>query len=189
MFESKDSNVVQSEIAEKNQPDSDIAEITQPDSELAIANQCDSEIAETSRMSYEHESDSEINAFASTSNPSTSTGSSNDFPEFDLGNFLGKSTMSRSKKIDVLKKCWAPPISYDFSQDVADSSKRIFMHSWLETYAPWLCYSKKLKGALCLYCVLFPPLNVQGVLGAFIVTPFVRYKHTHDYCRNHAASQ
>lgn len=35
--------------------------------------------------------------------------------------------------------------------------------AWLKTYAPWLVYSKHLRGALCLYCVLFPPKIVSCV--------------------------
>ncbi|XP_031637258.1 zinc finger MYM-type protein 1-like, partial [Contarinia nasturtii] len=116
-----------------------------------------------------------------------------DFPEFDIGKYLGKSTsMTRPQKLDILKKCWSPPKSYDFSKDVAERriySQRKFIHDWLTTYAPWLTYSKKLKGALCLYCVLFPPTVVQGVLRSFIVTPFTRYKNMHEECKNHAQSK
>lgn len=125
-------------------------------------------------------------------NPSTSTSSyseSDDSPEFDLGKWLGKSSaMTRPQKLHLLKNVWVPSQSYDFRKDVADTERR-FIHDWLTTYTPWLCYSKKLKGALCLFCVLFPPTTVHGVLGAFIVTPFKRYKDVHEDCKNHAKSQ
>lgn len=111
--------------------------------------------------------------------------------ENDIGKWVGRSAdMTRDKIMDMLKRCWTPPESYDFAGDATDS-KRKFKHSWLKDYAPWLAYSKELKGALCLYCVLFPPPNssVQGVLGSFIVKPFTRYKHLHESCRNHATNQ
>ncbi|KAG8233746.1 hypothetical protein J437_LFUL003816, partial [Ladona fulva] len=56
-------------------------------------------------------------------------------------------------------------------------------------YAPWLAYSKKLKGALCIYCVLFPPTKVHGVLGSFIVRPSTRYKDMHEFAKSHVLSQ
>lgn len=102
--------------------------------------------------------------------------------EFDLGEWIGKAyRMTSAQKSEMIKRCWVPPPSYNFGHDVNDK-KRVFIHSWLSTYSPWLTYSMKLKGALCLYCVLFPPTTVQGVLGAFMITPFVRYKHMHDAC-------
>ncbi|KAG8239390.1 hypothetical protein J437_LFUL019137, partial [Ladona fulva] len=61
--------------------------------------------------------------------------------------------------------------------------------TWLMDYAPWLAYSKKLKGALCIYCVLFPPTKVHGVLGSFIVRPSNRYKDMHEFAKSHASSQ
>ncbi|XP_060858819.1 zinc finger MYM-type protein 1-like [Metopolophium dirhodum] len=91
--------------------------------------------------------------------------------------------------MDILKRCWTPPENYNFSEDaIAVGSKRKFNHSWLQAYAPWLAYSKILKGALCLYCVLFPPKKVQGVLGSFIIKPFTRYKDIHENCRNHISN-
>ncbi|CAI6368778.1 unnamed protein product [Macrosiphum euphorbiae] len=59
--------------------------------------------------------------------------------------------------MDILKRCWTPPENYNFSEDaIAVGSKRKFNHSWLQAYAPWLAYSKILKGALCLYCEKSP---------------------------------
>ncbi|XP_039307843.1 zinc finger MYM-type protein 1 isoform X1 [Solenopsis invicta] len=49
-------------------------------------------------------------------------------------------------------------------------------------------HSKQLKGALCLYCVLFPSTVTHGVLGLFIIRLFTRYKHIHEYCKNHVSS-
>lgn len=111
------------------------------------------------------------------------------YPEFDIGRWVGKSNkMTTAQKIDVLKKCWKPPVSYNFHKD-SDDKKRKFLHNWLETYEPWLVYSEKSKGAFCLHCALFPPIVVRGVLGAFIKTPFNRYKDMNYACKSHASSQ
>lgn len=107
----------------------------------------------------------------------------------DLGKYIGKpSELTDEKKMELLTDRWVPPKSYDFSKDSNDSKRR-FLHEWLHTYQPWLTYSKELKGALCLFCVLFPPINPQGVIGSFIVTPFQKYKNLHQACKNHAASK
>lgn len=96
--------------------------------------------------------------------------------------------MTTAQKMEILKRCWIPPENYNFAED-ATHLKRKFKHSWLQTYAPWLAYSKRLKGALCLYCVLFPPTSVQGVVGSFIIRPFTRYKDMHELCKNHVSNQ
>lgn len=112
-----------------------------------------------------------------------------DGPEFDLGKWVGKSSkLSDAKKSEILRQYWVPPENYNFRDD-SDDPKRCFIYKWLKEYAPWLAYSKKLKGGLCLYCVLFPPIIAQGVLGAFIVKPFTKYKDLNESCRNHATSQ
>lgn len=96
--------------------------------------------------------------------------------------------MTTPQKMEILKNSLTPSKNYNFKEDAHDS-KRIFHTDGLETYSPWLKYSKKLKGVLCLYCVLFPPINVSGVLGSFIVKPFTRYKHIHEHCRNHTTNK
>lgn len=54
---------------------------------------------------------------ASTS--STEDISIEDCPEYDLGKWVGKSSsLTRSQKMDILKKCWVPQESYDFRKDV-----------------------------------------------------------------------
>ena len=91
---------------------------------------------------------------------------------------------------ELLKRVWVPPKTYDLTEGGTFSSRK-FKHDWLQTYSPWLTYSQKEKGAFCLYCVLFPPptATVQGVLGAFIVRPFTKYKNMHEDCRSHAKSK
>lgn len=110
-------------------------------------------------------------------------------PEFDVGKWLGKSAeMNTAQKSDLINRRWVPSEGYNFHAE-SDDPQRRFSHNWLNTYAPWLTYSKKLKGALCIYCVLFPQPVVQGVLGAFAVKAFTKYKDMHTSCRNHASSQ
>ncbi|XP_075165818.1 uncharacterized protein LOC142238144 [Haematobia irritans] len=107
----------------------------------------------------------------------------------DIGHWLGRAGfISKSDKINLLKDHWTPLPNYDFAAD-AEFLKRKFLHRWLKDYAPWLVYSKKMQGALCLYCVLFPPKNVKGVLGSFAVKPFTRYQHMHDKCRSHVSNK
>jgi hypothetical protein len=86
-----------------------------------------------------------------------------------------------------LKRRWTPPENYNLSEDAVGLTRK-FNHSWLQAYAPWLAYSKTLKVTFCLYCVLFPPKKVQGVLGSFIIKPFIRYKDIHESCRNHISN-
>ncbi|XP_069354562.1 52 kDa repressor of the inhibitor of the protein kinase-like [Maniola hyperantus] len=106
----------------------------------------------------------------------------------DVGQWLGRSyNMTSSQKLEILKNCWIPPPSYDFAKD-AVQLKRKFKHSWLAQYAPWLAYSQTLKGALCIYCVLFPP-TLTNMQGSFMVRPFTRYKDMHEFAKTHASSQ
>ncbi|XP_017476117.1 PREDICTED: zinc finger MYM-type protein 1-like [Rhagoletis zephyria] len=107
--------------------------------------------------------------------------------EFDLGLFMNKPLSSEQRSL-LLKRCWVPPQDYDFAVD-SDDSKRNFLHNWLQVYKPWLVYSKKEKGALCLHCVLFHKTTVQGFLGAFVVKSFTKYKDMHELSRNHARSK
>lgn len=118
----------------------------------------------------------------------SSTAQQQNYAENDVGHFLGRSfSMSSAQKLEILKNCWVPPPSYDFGKD-AVLRKRKFKHTWLAEYAPWLAYSAKLKGALCVYCVLFPPAT-SNTMGSFTLRPFVRYKDMHEFAKIHAASQ
>lgn len=96
--------------------------------------------------------------------------------------------MTSSQKREMLKSCWQPSENYDFHQDAIDPT-RPFIHKWLKLYEPWLAYSKHSAGALCLYCVLFPPTTVKGNLGAFIAAPFMRFRKMHECAQNHISSQ
>uniref|UniRef100_A0A0B7BLW7 TTF-type domain-containing protein n=1 Tax=Arion vulgaris TaxID=1028688 RepID=A0A0B7BLW7_9EUPU len=66
--------------------------------------------------------------------------------------------------------------------------KRCFRESWLTQYTPWLSYSPRLKGAFCIFCVLFPQPVQRGIQGAFITTPCTKYKDFNECARNHTSS-
>lgn len=110
--------------------------------------------------------------------------------ENDLGCYVERAfQLTVEKKKELLKSPWAPPKNYNFAID-ASHFRRKFNHAWLDQYSPWLVYSKRLKGALCKHCVLFPPATgtVKGVLGSFIIRPFTKFKDVHEDCRNHVAT-
>lgn len=100
---------------------------------------------------------------------------------------LGELRSCLSKKKEILLRPWVPNAAYDFKTD-AKALQRKFNHGWLDIYAPWLVYSKRLKGALCKYCVLFPPVpgSVQGALGSFMIRPFTNFKKMHEFSKKHS---
>lgn len=70
---------------------------------------------------------------------------------------------------------WKPSKHYNFKNDVEDS-KRPCLYKWFSQYL-WLVYSKLLKGALRLTCVLFRAYVTHGsYFGSFITWSFVNYK-------------
>jgi len=48
-----------------------------------------------------------------------------------------------------------------------------------------LVYSGYLKGGLCKHCVVFRPVVKRGLLGAFIVSEFTKYKDFHFHPKKH----
>lgn len=110
--------------------------------------------------------------------------------ENDIGKWVGRgSLMTVEEKKRILQQCWKPPPNYNFEED-AKALKRKFLYAWLDKYSPWLVYSSHLKGAFCLYCVIFAPptSTVRGVLGSFVVRPFTKYKRMHEFCKSHVGS-
>ncbi|KAG5861160.1 hypothetical protein JTB14_036501 [Gonioctena quinquepunctata] len=108
--------------------------------------------------------------------------------ENDIGCYIGlASQLTVEKKKELLQNSWVPPRNYDFETD-ARHLRRKFNHAWLDRYAPWLVYSKRLKGALCKHCVLFPPITVRGVLGSFMIRPFTKFKNVHEDCQKHVTT-
>lgn len=117
--------------------------------------------------------------------------STEDCHEYDIGRYVGRtSILSMETKKRLLEHTWIPPKTYDFSKD-ATHLKRKFNYGWLELYSPWLVYSRRLKGAFCKYCVLFPPSqsSVKGVLGSLIIRPFSKFKDMHEVYRKHVTIQ
>ena len=62
------------------------------------------------------------------------------------------------------------------------------MYPWLEKYSPWLACSVYERGALCLFCVLFPQAVRRGIQGAFIVRTFTKHLQFHDEAKAHMRS-
>lgn len=112
------------------------------------------------------------------------------YHENDIGRYVScANNLPSEKKKELLTNPWVPSSNYDFASD-AIHLKRKFNHRWLDQYTPWLVYSSRLKGALCLYCILFPPriATVKGVLGSFMVRPYMKFKDIHEDCRKHVGS-
>lgn len=103
----------------------------------------------------------------------------------DLGHFIETySQISEDKKFDLLTNPWKPSKHYNFKNDVEDS-KRPFLYKWFSQY-PWLVYSKLLKGALCLTCVLFRAHVTHGsYFGSFITSSFVNHKKFVEKANQH----
>lgn len=159
-------------------------EIAQNESSIGEPSDTEMQVSSVSDP-FESNIGESIDTEMSVSNPSDN----DDCPEFDLGRWVGKTSgLSTAEKSEILARCWEPPEGYNFHADSNDST-RCFLYNWLTQYDPWLKYSKKLKGALCLHCVLFPPTLIKGVLGGFMVNAFTKYKDMHERCKNHASSQ
>ena len=101
---------------------------------------------------------------------------SQEISENDIGHFVSRpDKLNRDARKHLLSNVFSPSSDYDFSKDVKPGKRR-FRMAWLtENQFPWLVYSVLLKGAFCLFCVLFPQPVKNGYPGAFIVSPFKRY--------------
>lgn len=105
----------------------------------------------------------------------------------DIGNFIGNhASISDETKYALLTRHFVPDKSYDFKRDT--DGKRIFRHEWIQNY-DWLAYSSKLKGGLCINCVVFRPTLRRGLFGSFIVKPFQNYKDFHESAKKHMSSE
>lgn len=105
----------------------------------------------------------------------------------DLGFYINKSNLSDELKYKLLTKPYVPFDNYDFKND-SISQKRNFKIEWLKQYR-WLVYSRHLKGGLCKHCVVFRPIVKRGLLGAFIVSEFTKYKDFHFHAKKHMQSE
>ena len=88
----------------------------------------------------------------------------------DIGHYVKHSEkLNHQVRLHLLSNVYSPPSDYDFSKEVKPG-KRKFRMAWItEGNYPWLVYSALLKGAFCLFCVLFPQSIANGYPGAFIV--------------------
>jgi len=96
--------------------------------------------------------------------------------ENDVGNFIETYFKIRDdNKFEVVKKSWMLSNYYNFKNDV-QIDKRPFLFKWFSQF-PWLVYSRVLKGALCVHCVLFRAHVKHGSYQAsFISKPFVNFQ-------------
>ena len=118
---------------------------------------------------------------ASISNDSTPFSS-----ELDVGLYIkSKSGISDDIKYRLLTEPFKPEETYNFKKDVKEGAKRSFRYVWLAQYSPWLAYSPTLKGAVCIYCILFPQTVHRGIQGAFVTSAFTKYKDFNECARNH----
>ena len=115
----------------------------------------------------------------------------NDNSVFDVGLYIqATARINDDLKYHILTEPFKPHETYDFKKDVPEheAGKRRFRHAWMVQYAPWLAYSSKLKGAVCIYFILFPQKVNRGFQGAFITTAFRKYKDFNECARNHMSS-
>jgi hypothetical protein len=107
----------------------------------------------------------------------------------DIGRYLNRcETVSNDLKRELLQHVYVPEDEYDFKRD-ATNKARPFKKSWISQYAPWLAYSALLKGALCIFCVLFPQPIRRGFQGAFIASALTKFKDFHEDAKIHARSE
>ena len=88
---------------------------------------------------------------------------------YDIGLYVKSTTkIPIDLKYRLLTDPYKPHPSYDFEGDMSGSGKRCFRESWLTQYTPWLSYSSRLKGAFCIFCVLFPLKRNSGCLHYYL---------------------
>lgn len=92
-------------------------------------------------------------------------------------------SLSDQIRFQLLENVIRPDKNYNFNADT--SKQRKFQHDWFARHGSWLCYSPSKKGALCLYCVLFPPILARGSPGAFASDICVDYAHFHAVANRH----
>ena len=88
---------------------------------------------------------------------------------YDIGIYVKSTTkIPIDLKYRLLNDPYKPHLSHDFEGDMSGSGKRCFRESWLTQYTPWLSYSSRLKGAFCIFCVLFPLKRNSGCLHYYL---------------------
>lgn len=107
----------------------------------------------------------------------------------DIGGFLNKK-LSDSDKHNILTKCWVPDDMFKFPLGMRNLK---FQKNWLQEFH-WLSYSKVEGGAFCRYCFVFAKDKEVGKghhvkLGAFVLSPFTKWKDAKEEFRRHEASK
>ena len=74
-------------------------------------------------------------------------------PPTDIADYMGKQ-LSDSERFELHKRCWKPPTGYKFPEITEKTQIRRFNREWFNKY-PWLRFSDKLGGGVCLYCIVF----------------------------------
>lgn len=99
--------------------------------------------------------------------------------------------LTSNQRKNAPENIWKPDPLFKFPAIEFSDSKRYFKWEWLNRYK-WLCYSKILNGAFCLYCVLFCPEKVGGAsksLGVipkkFVNVQFTTYKNANENFISH----
>lgn len=79
----------------------------------------------------------------------------------------------------MLTNLWSPLKNYLFPLLKQHAKRKIkFQYRWLEKYN-WLCYSEKLQGAFCKYCIVFAKTGGIGsqALGSLVLNGFQNWKN------------
>ena len=111
------------------------------------------------------------------------------FAERDIGHFVNcPEKLNSTIRSNLISDPFVPGEDYNFKSDVKEG-KRSFTRDWLFRKSfPWLVYSALMKGAFCLWCVIFPQPVTRGFQGSFIVKPFIDHKHFLECAENHVKS-
>jgi hypothetical protein len=104
----------------------------------------------------------------------------------DIGNYVNKSAFTDQEKYNILCNVWKPPPEYQFP---INANGRRFRYEWLRIF-PWLAYSEKLVGALCINCVLFGPESIgthnSSKLQRLYKLPLNNWSIAHSRFREHS---
>ncbi|XP_050064715.1 zinc finger MYM-type protein 1-like [Aphis gossypii] len=107
-------------------------------------------------------------------------------PKNDVSLFINR-TLSDIEKHVVLTNLWSPPLSHSFPLLKQHVKRKIkFQYRWLEKYC-WLCYSEKLEGAFCKYCIVFARTGGIGsqTLGSLVLNGFQNWKNALEVFEKH----
>lgn len=103
----------------------------------------------------------------------------------DIGFYFGKKCTDE-QKYNLLKNRWIPEETFNFPASGQRNLK--FQRKWLSEFQ-WLVYSKKLDGAMCVFCFLFSKKEVgkgsHVSAKSLVTTHFNRWKGAKELFRSH----